>query len=110
MDNFLQFSIKNFVVLPPKKYLQHILYTYIPLESPKQYLNTTSESQHDETNKIICAPSEDVDAHADLSLRWAHTFCWFCCAGGQLYFYFEIGKIIPKLSSNTHGVCIFYSF
>ena len=71
--------------------------------------------QHDKTNKMICAPSEDSDqpghqpslirvpsctqdqkllhadsedavAQADLMLRWAHrSFCWFCHAAAQMW-------------------------
>ena len=34
---------------------------------------------------MTCAPSEDSDAQADLSLRWAHMSCrWFCHAVAQI--------------------------
>ena len=31
--------------------------------------------------------SDWADAQADLSLHWAHTFCWFCHIAAQLLYY-----------------------
>ena len=38
--------------------------------------------------------SDCADVQADLSLRWAHTFCWFCHAAAQII------MSVPKVFSN----------
>ena len=82
--------------------------------SPDKKYNKVNEPEHDKTNKMACAPSEDSyqSRHqslycalngwlgtqgffvriakalirlGDLSLRWAHrSFCWFCHALAQI--------------------------
>ena len=45
-----------------------------------------TKPQHDKTNKMTCAPSEDSDQHMPrlICLRWAHrSFCWFCHAAAH---------------------------
>ena len=47
-----------------------------------------NEPQYDKTNKVSVRPAKTqislgirpiwADAQADLSLRWVHSFCWFC--------------------------------
>ena len=78
-------------------------------------IQNLSEPPHDKTNKMACAPSEDPDAQAYLSLRWAQmSFCWFCHEVAQVIMY-SWRKLsvnhqqLPTLSVPVIGLCFWIS-
>ena len=51
--------------------------------------------------------SDWADAQADLSLRWAHSHCWFCHEAAHLY----IGRVVrPQLAETSIKEWIVWEF
>ena len=69
--------------------------------------------------RLLHADSEDSDAQADLSLRWAHMpFCWFCHEAAQVFstvkmllqtFTPPINKHLNKTEKQSHDLFHNYS-